>query len=125
VRWWPLFSFLVLFPRLRRSPLTTNCIAPALFAYGLWGGGPCFLFLVLFPRLCPQSINCIAPAFGFIRLWHPRMHLFLSVFYYLISTHPPRWWWRLAVRPFVGFPYGHRWSFLYDILYELHRLVLV
>jgi hypothetical protein len=54
----------------------------------MWGGGPCFLFLFLFPRLCPQPINHQLHRAGFIRMWHPRMHLFLSAFYYLISIPP-------------------------------------
>jgi hypothetical protein len=48
----PVFSFLVLFPRLRPQPI--NCIAPALFAW-LWGGLPCFLFLVFISTPTPAA----------------------------------------------------------------------
>jgi hypothetical protein len=55
----------------------------------LWGGGPCFPFLVFISTsspLRPQPIHQLHRA-GFIRLWHPRMHLFPSVFYF--SSPPP------------------------------------
>jgi hypothetical protein len=109
--------FRVISSGMRSQP--TNCIAPAYIR--LWVGGTCFLFLCVLSTSTPAAHQLHRA--GFVRLWHPRMHLFLSVFYYLIFT--PRWWWRLAVHPFVGFPCGYSWPFLYDILYELHRLVLV
>jgi hypothetical protein len=54
---------------------------------------------------------------GFIRLCGTP-YAPISLCLLLSHLHTPRWWWRLAVRPFVGFPYGHSWPFLYDILHE-------